>query len=338
MSVWHIVLTIVAVSALALSTMITVMYFLDYRASEVVSKASDEVQSLSSSAPLNTTVVTAADVQTLTNKILTDESNVLYATALRNSDGVVGIDGGAPSTNQVLMATSDTTAEWKELSLDPLDINNGTIDTLTSTDLTATAGTVETLSSTTGTIGALSSTTGTIGTLTSTTGTISALTTTSFTMATGATNGYVLTSNGSGVGSWAAASSGTTYVEIDLTASVTTNAYDYDSGTVFIIKQSVDPGAQYTARFDVTESGTTATVGTTYHFIAAIAQGSNTTRLLFLDENGADSFDDICNAATGVTNNASPWSPVNNTGDMIVNMSITYTGDNVWIAYGTYSD
>ena len=63
--------------------------------------------------------VGTTDTQTLTNKTLTDSSNIVTASALFSNNGLNTVSvsaSGTPGTNQVLAANNSTSAEWREPS------------------------------------------------------------------------------------------------------------------------------------------------------------------------------------------------------------------------------
>lgn len=62
----------------------------------------------------DTTLVGTDEIQTMTNKIISDSTNTVGANELRTTGASVNIDAsGPPSTGDVLVATSATTAEWQ---------------------------------------------------------------------------------------------------------------------------------------------------------------------------------------------------------------------------------
>jgi hypothetical protein len=59
-------------------------------------------------------IVGTTDAQALTNKVITDSSNTVTANNLRTATGSVNVSASAaPSTGQLLVATSSTTATWQ---------------------------------------------------------------------------------------------------------------------------------------------------------------------------------------------------------------------------------
>ena len=89
--------------------------------------------------PLGGDFVTEDGVETLTNKTITDESNLITATGLRTSDSkeVVISSSSPPSTGQVLTATSSTEAKWQ----DPAVTLDGT-ETLTNKTIIGPSNTI----------------------------------------------------------------------------------------------------------------------------------------------------------------------------------------------------
>jgi hypothetical protein len=62
-------------------------------------------------------IVGTSDVQTLTNKTITDSTNNIMAKSLKSSTTAIDVStSSAPSTGQILMATSPTSATWQSLS------------------------------------------------------------------------------------------------------------------------------------------------------------------------------------------------------------------------------
>ena len=74
--------------------------------------------------PSNSTTIVGNDsIQTLTNKTLDHNSNVITADNLHSTTTTININNSiAPSTNQVLMANSSTSASWK--NIDHINIQN----------------------------------------------------------------------------------------------------------------------------------------------------------------------------------------------------------------------
>ena len=62
-------------------------------------------------------VVGTSDIQSLTNKIITDPTNNVMAQSLKSTTTTIDVSGSsAPSIGQILMATSPTSATWQNLS------------------------------------------------------------------------------------------------------------------------------------------------------------------------------------------------------------------------------
>lgn len=87
-------------------------------------------------------VVGTSDSQTLTNKTITGSTNTIASSQLRTTGSDVVVSGAAPpTTNQVLRATSATTATWQTLNLSktfrygqtwaiagPINVPSGNVD------------------------------------------------------------------------------------------------------------------------------------------------------------------------------------------------------------------
>jgi hypothetical protein len=75
---------------------------------------------------IGTDVVTLTGTQSLTNKTLTDSSNAITATGLRSATTTVGVSAAtAPTSGQVLRATSGTAATWQDLSATNVSFSAG---------------------------------------------------------------------------------------------------------------------------------------------------------------------------------------------------------------------
>ena len=89
------------------------------------------------------TLVSTNEIQTLTNKTMTDTSNNLTAKGLHSATTVVSISGAtAPTANQVLTATNSTTATWQKIDVPKTGTNNISIPNACLANITGGQGNV----------------------------------------------------------------------------------------------------------------------------------------------------------------------------------------------------
>ena len=80
----------------------------------IPSELSDSVDVILPDLITSDTFVFEDDVQTLTNKVMVDNTNVVAANFLKSNTGLINVaSSNAPNINQILVATSTTSAEWQ---------------------------------------------------------------------------------------------------------------------------------------------------------------------------------------------------------------------------------